>query len=204
MRPGDIHQDAKWKHRSHDGVKVNKSTCNARTSVSGLYPFTLFLSPFRFGKRQLATATGIATERFFRLEFGEIEVYHAVFRKYSLISEAVLKISYLAAVFSIGLALLSPLQAIAADKTGAHAANAPAGMPGNEGKVISTLDAPGYTYMELANTEKRFWIAAPTTRVKVGDRVRFEQSLVMKNFNSKTLNRTFDQIIFVNSATIVN
>ena len=115
-----------------------------------------------------------------------------------------MKISYLAAVFSIGLALLSPLQAIAADKTGAHAANAPAGMPGNEGKVLSTLDAPGYTYMELANTEKRFWIAAPTTRVKVGDRIRFEQSLVMKNFNSKTLNRTFDQIIFVNSATIVN
>jgi hypothetical protein len=38
----------------------------------------------------------------------------------------------------------------------------------------------------------------------VGDRVRFEQSLVMKNFNSKTLNRTFDQIIFVNSATVVN
>ena len=26
----------------------------------------------------------------------------------------------------------------------------------------------------------------------------------MKNFNSKTLNRTFDQIIFVNSATMVN
>ena len=115
-----------------------------------------------------------------------------------------MKISYLAAVFSIGLALLSPLQAIAADKTGGQAANAPAGMPGNEGKVLSTLDAPGYTYLELANTEKRFWIAAPTTRVKVGDRVRFEQSLVMKNFNSKTLNRTFDQIIFVNSATIVN
>ena len=39
---------------------------------------------------------------------------------------------------------------------------------------------------------------------KVGDRVRFDQSLVMKNFNSKTLNRTFDQIIFVNSATVVN
>ncbi|MEO6561701.1 MAG: hypothetical protein ABIN99_01460, partial [Nitrosospira sp.] len=169
-----------------------------------LYPFTLFLSPFRFGKRQLATATGIATERFFRLEFGEIEVYHAFFRKYPLISEAVLKIFYLTAVFSIGLALLSPLHTVAADKAGIPTANAPAGMPDNEGKVLSTLDAPGYTYMELANTEKRFWIAAPTTRVKVGDRVRFEQSLVMKNFNSKTLNRTFDQVIFVNSATIVN
>jgi hypothetical protein len=129
-------------------------------------------------------------------------VYHAVLQIYP-ISEAVLKISYLAAVFSIGLALLSPLH-VAAEKAGTHATNAAAGMPANEGKVLSTLDAPGYTYMELANTEKRFWIAAPTTRVKVGDRVRFEQSMVMKNFNSKTLNRTFDQIIFVNSAAILN
>lgn len=131
-------------------------------------------------------------------------MYHAVLENYP-VPEVLLRISYLAAVFSIGLALLSPLHVIAADKAGSHAANAPsAGLPSNEGKVLSTLDAPGYTYMELANTEKRFWIAAPTTRVKVGDRVRFEQSLVMKNFNSKTLNRTFDQIIFVNSATVVN
>lgn len=114
-----------------------------------------------------------------------------------------MKISYLAAVFSIGLALLSPLH-VAAEKAGANAANTAAGMPADEGKVLSTLDAPGYTYMELANTEKRFWIAAPTTRVKAGDRVRFDQSMVMKNFNSKTLNRTFDQIIFVNSATVLN
>lgn len=114
-----------------------------------------------------------------------------------------MKISYLAIAFSIGLALLSPLHALA-EKTGGNNGSAAAGMPANEGKVLSTLDAPGYTYMELANTEKRFWIAAPTTRVKPGDRVRFEQSLVMKNFNSKTLNRTFDQIIFVNSATVID
>ena len=122
--------------------------------------------------------------------------------KFTQLSEAVLKISYFAVAFSIGIALASPLHAVA-EKAGVSTATAAAGMPGNEGKVLSTLDAPGYTYMELATTEKRFWIAAPTTRVKVGDRVRFEQSLVMKNFNSKTLNRTFDQIIFVNSATIV-
>jgi hypothetical protein len=119
------------------------------------------------------------------------------------ILETILRISHLTVAFSIGLVLLSPLHVLA-EKAGTNTASAAAGMPSNEGKVLATLDAPGYTYMELANTEKRFWIAAPTTRVKVGDRVRFEQSLVMKNFNSKTLNRTFDQIIFVNSATIVN
>ena len=106
-------------------------------------------------------------------------------------------------VFSAVLALLSPVHVLA-EKAGANTPGAAAGTPNNEGKVLATLDAPGYTYMELANTEKRFWIAAPTTKVKVGDRVRFDQSLVMKNFNSKTLNRTFDQIIFVNSATVLN
>ncbi|MBA4141887.1 MAG: NrfJ-related protein [Nitrosospira sp.] len=113
-----------------------------------------------------------------------------------------MKISRLAIAFSIGLALLTPVHVLAA-KVSANAPNTTVGMAANEGKVLSTLDAPGYTYMELANTEKRFWIAAPTTRVKVGDRIRFEQSMVMKDFNSKTLNRTFDQIIFVNSATVL-
>ena len=118
--------------------------------------------------------------------------------------EAVLRIAYFAVVVSLSVTFSGPLPAIAADNASSGAASTAAGMPSNEGKVLSTLDAPGYTYMELANTEKRFWIAAPTTRVKAGDRVRFEQSLVMKNFNSKTLNRTFDQIIFVNSATVIN
>ena len=118
--------------------------------------------------------------------------------------EAVLRIAYFAVVVSLAITFSGPLPAIAAGNASSGAASTAAGMPSNEGKVLSTLDAPGYTYMELANTEKRFWIAAPTTRVKAGDRVRFEQSLVMKNFNSKTLNRTFDQIVFVNSATVIN
>jgi hypothetical protein len=130
-------------------------------------------------------------------------VYYAGSEKYSTERRLDLKTSQLALAFFIGLASLSPLHALA-EKAAANNTNAAASMAANEGKVLSTLDAPGYTYMEIANTEKKFWIAAPTTRVKVGDRVRFEQSLVMKNFNSKTLNRTFDQIIFVNSATVVN
>ena len=130
-------------------------------------------------------------------------VYHPVSVKYSTEWRLDLRTSQLMVAFFIAFASLSPLHAVA-EKAGTGSANAAAGMAANEGKVLSTLDAPGYTYMELANTEKKFWIAAPTTRVKVGDRVRFEQSLVMKNFNSKTLNRTFDQIIFVNSATVLN
>jgi hypothetical protein len=116
---------------------------------------------------------------------------------------AVLKTTYLATAYFIGIIFFSPLPTLA-ENTGAAPSGSAAGMPANEGKVLATLDAPGYTYMELANTEKRFWVAAPTMRVKVGDRVRFDQSLVMKNFNSKTHNRTFKEIIFANSATVIN
>lgn len=113
-----------------------------------------------------------------------------------------MKIFYLTVVALIGFSLLSPTHVIAVEKAAANPASAAKGTPNDEGRVIATLDAPGYTYMELENSGKRFWIAAPTTRVKVGDHVRFVQSMVMNNFSSSTLNRKFERIIFVTSATV--
>ncbi len=72
----------------------------------------------------------------------------------------------------------------------------------NEGKVLSSIDAGGYTYMELENGGNKFWIAAPTTKVSVGDHIRYVQNMVMTNFTSKTLNRTFGTLIFVTSTEI--
>ena len=114
-----------------------------------------------------------------------------------------MKLSYLAVVFSMTLASLSSLHAVAAEKTAPAAPSQSAAMSPSDGKVISVLNASIYTYMELEASNKRFWIAAPTTKVKAGDRVRFVDSMVMENFNSKSLNRTFDRIIFVSSATVL-
>jgi hypothetical protein len=75
-------------------------------------------------------------------------------------------------------------------------------LPENEGIVVSILDTTGYTYMELENGGKRFWIAAPTTQVKVGDHIRFTESMTMHNFTSKSLNRTFNRLIFVTSTKV--
>lgn len=72
----------------------------------------------------------------------------------------------------------------------------------NEGKVLSSIDAGGYTYMELENSGNKFWIAAPTTKVNIGDHIRYVQNMVMTNFTSKTLNRTFGTLIFVTSTEI--
>ena len=65
------------------------------------------------------------------------------------------------------------------------------------GKVVETMNSSGYTYVriEQANGEK-IWIAVPETKVTKGKTMSFEPGAVMANFKSKTLNRTFDKIIF--------
>lgn len=75
-------------------------------------------------------------------------------------------------------------------------------MADNEGTIVSVIDTTGYTYMELENGGNRFWIAAPTTKVNKGDHIRFNQEMVMTNFTSKTLNRTFGTLIFVSSTQV--
>ncbi|MDC8445197.1 MAG: hypothetical protein LV471_04620 [Nitrosomonas sp.] len=97
--------------------------------------------------------------------------------------------------------LVYPLHALTQQDETLHIA-ANGALPNDEGIVMEVLDTTGYTYMELQNGDRRFWIAAPTTQVKPGDHVRFVQSMSMENFTSKTLNRTFRRVIFVSSTMI--
>lgn len=106
-----------------------------------------------------------------------------------------MKISHLILTSLLSLLLLSTSYA-------QNTLSASTKMPNDEGIVVSVLDTTGYTYMELKNGDRHFWIAAPTTKVKVGDHIRFVESMTMTNFSSKTLNRTFQQIIFVSSTMI--
>lgn len=71
-----------------------------------------------------------------------------------------------------------------------------------KGKVLNTIDASIYTYIELSENGKNLWIAAPTVAVKKGDTVRFSDGAVMANFHSKSLNRTFESIVFVGKAAV--
>jgi len=64
------------------------------------------------------------------------------------------------------------------------------------GKVLETMDAGGYTYVHLDMGEKKVWVAMPQTKVNVGDEVKLLYSMTMNNFESKTLGRTFDELIF--------
>ena len=66
----------------------------------------------------------------------------------------------------------------------------------HKGKVVSTANAAGYTYIEVEENGKKLWAAVIQTKVKQGDMVEFPDSPPMENFHSKSLNRTFERIIF--------
>ena len=64
------------------------------------------------------------------------------------------------------------------------------------GKVVETMDSGGYTYVNLEKNSKTNWVALPPTKVKVGEEIEVRPGMQMGKFTSRTLNRTFDEIIF--------
>ncbi|MBI4847803.1 MAG: DNA-binding protein [Nitrospirae bacterium] len=64
------------------------------------------------------------------------------------------------------------------------------------GKVIETMNSGGYTYCNIERNGKKIWVAVPETQVKAGQTLSFQPGMPMENFESKTLHRTFDTIIF--------
>lgn len=71
-----------------------------------------------------------------------------------------------------------------------------------QGKVVKAMHAGGYTYMQVENNGKQFWIAATMLNVKRNDQVHWADAAIMKDFKSSTLRRTFDEILFVSNAAI--
>jgi hypothetical protein len=71
-----------------------------------------------------------------------------------------------------------------------------------KGKVLSTIDATQYTYIEVVEDKKTLWLAAPTIALKKNNVIRYDAGSEMTNFHSKTLNRTFPSIIFVNRVVL--
>ena len=67
---------------------------------------------------------------------------------------------------------------------------------GNSGTVVQTMNSGGYTYVLLDKDGNQSWAAMPETEIKVGEEVALAPGAPMNNFNSRTLNRTFDTIYF--------
>jgi len=68
-----------------------------------------------------------------------------------------------------------------------------------KGKVLESMSSGGYTYVNLQKKDGgKVWVAVPETTIAVGSQQSFKEGLVMTNFQSKTLKRTFNSIIFSN------
>ena len=70
----------------------------------------------------------------------------------------------------------------------------------NTGKVLETMDASIYTYMQVTGPSGP--VAASKTKVAKGNTISYPDGAVMTNFTSKTMNRTFDKIIFVDKIKV--
>ncbi len=76
-------------------------------------------------------------------------------------------------------------------------AGAPAGGKLITGKVQETMNAAGYTYVQVDDGAQKVWAAAPEFEVKKGDTVTVPEGMPMQDYESKTLSRKFDVVYFV-------
>jgi hypothetical protein len=82
----------------------------------------------------------------------------------------------------------------AADKSAPSAPAASAS--GVSGEVLEVKEVESYTYLRLKTKDGETWAAVGKAAVKKGDKVTIENASVMKNFESKSLKRTFPTILF--------
>ena len=67
-----------------------------------------------------------------------------------------------------------------------------------KGEVLEVIDANGFTYLRLKTKDGEFWASVTKTTVSKGSEVTVENVMVMKDFKSKSLNRTFPVILLGN------
>jgi hypothetical protein len=113
------------------------------------------------------------------------------------------KKSYLVVGVALALALFVGCKndAKEAEKTG-EAPQVVTAAAGISGTVAETMDASGYTYVSVDTGTEKVWVAGPKTMVKVGDEVFIPEGSPINNFESKTLGRTFESIIFATSIVV--
>jgi hypothetical protein len=69
------------------------------------------------------------------------------------------------------------------------------------GKVLQVINGGGYTYVELREKDgKKVWLAVTAAEIPVGSQQTFNPGMIMRGFESKTLKRNFDEIIFTELA----
>ncbi|ACZ11744.1 hypothetical protein [Sulfurospirillum deleyianum] len=69
----------------------------------------------------------------------------------------------------------------------------------HEGVIKDVIHGGGYTYLEIEDAKKSYWIAVEGVDIPKGLEVRFQEEMRAKDFHSKSLNRTFDELMFASN-----
>ncbi|MSN27306.1 MAG: DNA-binding protein [Geobacter sp.] len=104
----------------------------------------------------------------------------------------ILSLSCVAALSATSIAVAMP------DKA-AHpaAAGTTQGADTISGKILETMNSGGYTYIHLQKSNgDKIWAAVMQTPVKTGSQISLKSGMEMVNFESKSLKRKFDKIVF--------
>ena len=64
-------------------------------------------------------------------------------------------------------------------------------------KVKEVEQVPNYTYMLVKGNGSEYWIAVPTMAASVGETYQYQGGMLMEDFHSKELDRTFDKVLFL-------
>ena len=67
----------------------------------------------------------------------------------------------------------------------------------NHGRVIAIVQTDAYTYLKVMGAGGSRWIAAPHGDFNEGDNIHYSRGMTMVQFYSRSLGRTFDDILFV-------
>jgi hypothetical protein len=65
-----------------------------------------------------------------------------------------------------------------------------------KGKVLETMNSGGYTYLRLKTRDGEVWAAVNQALVRNGSEVSIDNVMVMENFESRSLKKTFPKIMF--------
>ena len=70
-----------------------------------------------------------------------------------------------------------------------------------QGEVLESLNAGSYTYMRLKTKDGEVWAATMLSTIPKGSKVQLHDPMLMTNFESKAMGRTFPEIVFASSVS---
>jgi len=72
-----------------------------------------------------------------------------------------------------------------------------AATPTHSGEVLEVIPVSSYVYLRVKGAQGEEWLAAPAAEIKTGARIRWNDGVLMHDFSSPTLKRSFAAIRFV-------